>query len=309
MLVDISTEHPGSASRVITPLDAPFVPDISHISTSPAPMTSGDPSQPLATFILPSPPEPSQQSSSFIPPSPPEPSQQSASRSLSRRLAVPLIVIMLLALIVGGGAWYSKFLSPAHSLGLRQSTSPLVGQATLTATTSGPTQATAGVAPTGVANGHTPVPTTGTPGTSSTPGTSVTPTPSGTPGPSGTPIPTPTQGPGQTPTPAPDCLKGSASNLSFTSVLGLGNPAPQTMTLTNCGGNSANWTASATTNGGGPWLNVNPAGGTIALNGGQNVQIRATSSGLQLGLYSGSITFRKGSATWTVTVSYTIVSL
>lgn len=292
MLVDISTEHPGSASRVTTPLDAPFVPGISQISTSPAPMTSGDPNQ---------------LSASFIPPSPPEPSQQSASLPQNRKLAVPLIVIMLLALIVGGGAWYSKFLSPAHGLGLRQSTSSVAGQATLTATTSGQTQATPGATPTGVANGNTPVSIAGTPGTSSTPGVSATPTTSGTPGASSTPTPPPV--PGQTPTPVPDCLSGSASNLSFTSVLGLGNPAPQTMTLTNCGGNSGNWTASATTNGGGSWLSANPAGGTIAPNGNQNVQIQAASSGLQLGLYSGSITFHKGSATWTVTVSYTIVSV
>ncbi len=33
----------------------------------------------------------------------------------------------------------------------------------------------------------------------------------------------------------------------------------------------------------------------------------ATSSGLQIGIYTGSLTFRKGSSAWTVTVTYTIV--
>jgi hypothetical protein len=60
------------------------------------------------------------------------------------------------------------------------------------------------------------------------------------------------------------------------------------------------------TNVGGAWLSANPAEGTIAANGREDVQVRAAGTGLPIGIYKGSVTFLEGSSTWTVTVTYTI---
>jgi hypothetical protein len=106
-----------------------------------------------------------------------------------------------------------------------------------------------------------------------------------------------------------DCLHGSASHLTFTSLLGLGNTSPRTATFTNCGGLAENWFASVVTSGGGDWLSANPAEGTMAAGGSENVQIQAAGAGLQIGTYQGSVTFLKGSAQWTITVTFTIIQV
>ncbi|HLG66017.1 MAG TPA: protein kinase [Ktedonosporobacter sp.] len=279
-LANISTGHPGSAQQItpspdsfLTPVTSADLPQqIPQSGTIPQRLeTPGEistPSAPITTnpFLA-----------SLTSPSGQRP--QPTNRSIVQRLAVPLII--LLALMVGIGTWYSNLLASGHRSDQRLLITPIAGRSATPAP-----QATVHVIPTGIAKGHKPLPTASPPGT---------------------PAPTPTAG--QTPTPDTDCLNGSQSKLSFTSVLGLGNPSPKIVTLTNCGGSAESWTASTVTNGGGSWLSSNPAGGTIAANGNATVQIQATSSGLQLGLYAGSITFHKGSATWTVTVSYTIVSV
>ncbi len=243
-----------SSQHILWPNTAPKLPEIpSHISTPSAPITSNPllafPDAPLAPA--------------------PEPLQQPPNRSRFQRLMVPLII--LLALIIGGGTWYSNLLFPGHRLEQRQLTTPAAGRATPTPTP----HATVSVILPGTVKGNTPVP--------------------------------PTTTAGQTPTPEANCLNGSQSNLSFSSLLGLANPPPHNMTLTDCGGDTRNWSASVATNSGGSWLNINPSNGTIAPGGNQHVQIRAVNPGLPLGVYKGSITFSKGSATWTVTVTYTVV--
>ncbi|HZO72925.1 MAG TPA: protein kinase [Ktedonobacteraceae bacterium] len=282
VLADISTGHPGSAQQITPSSDSSLAPVTSanlpqHLPLSgtipqrlETPEETSTPSAPITTnpFLA------SLASSARR-------RQQPANRSVGRRLAVPLII--LLALMIGVGIWYSNLLAFGHRPDQRQLTTPIAGRST---TPTPAPQATVRVIPTGIAKGSKLVPTTSVPGT---------------------PAPTPTAG--QTPTPDVDCLNSSQSKLSFTSVLGMGNPSPKAVTLTNCGGSTGSWTASAVTNGGGSWLSSHPSGGTIAANGNATVQIQAMSSGLQLGLYNGSITFHKGSATWTVTVSYTIVSV
>lgn len=125
------------------------------------------------------------------------------------------------------------------------------------------------------------------------------------------PVEAPTGIPQRTPTPTPeqDCLRGSVSHLTFTSLLGLGNTSPHTVTLTNCGGSTENWFASIVTGDGGDWLSANPAVGTITLNGSVNIQIQAAGAGLQIGTYQGSVTFFKGPAQWTITVAFTILQV
>jgi hypothetical protein len=249
-----------------------------------------DPTTAIATPVPPvSPPLPSlitppglmQQATSTPPPQ--VPPRRSARRSGVLWRAVLLVVLVAL-IVVGAGIWYSTAHFPGRRPDQRQSMSPVAGQLPLTSTAQGTAQVTASampathVTPTGTTNGNAPVGATGTP----------------------------TQAPKQTPTPAPDCLHGSSSHLTFTSVLGLGNPSPRTMTLTNCGGSTMKWIASVVTNVGGAWLSANPAEGTIAANGREDVQVRAAGTGLPIGIYKGSVTFLEGSSTWTVTVTYTI---
>lgn len=281
-LANISTGHPGSAQQItpfpdssLTPVTSANLPQhLPQSGTIPQRLeTSGEISTPSAPITS------NPFLASLIPPSGRRP--QPTNRSIIQRLAVPLII--LLALMVGIGTWYSNLLAFGHRPDQRLLTTPIAGRS---ATPTPAPQATVRVIPTGIAKGNKPVPTTSTPGT---------------------PALTPTAG--QTPTPDTDCLNGSQSKLSFTSVLGLGNPSPKAMTLTNCGGSTGSWTASAATNGGGFWLSVNPLGGKFAPDGNAHVQIRAACSGLQLGIYSGSITFSKGSATWTITVTYTILQV
>lgn len=282
VLANISTGHPGSAQQItpspdssLTPVTSANLPQhLPQSGTIPQRLeTSGEISTPSAPITS------NPFLASLAPPSGRRP--QPANRSTVQRLAVPLII--LLALMVGIGTWYSNLLAFGHRPDQRQLSTPIVGRSS---TPTPAPQATMRVIPPGIAKGHKPVPITSTPAT---------------------PAPTPTAG--QTPMPDVDCLNGSQSKLSFTSVLGLGNPSPKAVTLTDCGGSTGSWTASAATNGGGSWLSVNPPGGMFTPSDNAHVQIRAASSGLQLGIYSGSITFSKGSATWTITVSYTIVSV
>ncbi|HEU5228406.1 MAG TPA: hypothetical protein VFU49_11400, partial [Ktedonobacteraceae bacterium] len=272
--IHASTEHPASAEPITTPLA-----DSSYSSATPATPVDMLPSEQLNASTLDAPVH--QLLASSAPPSL-QPLPQAVGGTRRRKLVAPLI--MLLALLIAGGAWYSASLFSGHTSAQRQISTLNAGQVTLTATPS--------AIATGIVQGSTSVPPTGIPNTT-------------VPTPTASTAPAPTVG--QTPTPVPDCLSGSQANLTFTSLPGLGNPASQVVTLTDCGGNTNNWTATAVTNSGGSWLKANPSAGTLAVNGGQNVQVQAASTGLKVGIYKGTITFRKGSAIWVVTVTYTIV--
>ena len=106
-----------------------------------------------------------------------------------------------------------------------------------------------------------------------------------------------------TPTPPADCLQGSPSHLDFTSLLGLGNPGPRDITITNCGG-AGSWVSAVSGSG---WLSASPSGGSLATHNNETVVISVSSSSLQLHTYQGAVSYTRGTATWTVTVTYTIV--
>lgn len=231
-------------------------------------------------------PSPSLDSLPFVDSTPPP--KYSSGRSWRRRRTI-LLVVLAFFLVASGGVWYTA----AHSLanGPGQSLSPTMGQVT--------PATTARRIASGTPAGKSPASPGSTP---QRPPVSSNGTPSA-------PASTPTGSPQHTPTPQADCLHGSASNLKFTSLLGLGNTSPDTVTVTNCGGPAENWSASVVTSSGGDWLSANPAVGTIAANGSENVQIQAAGAGLQIGTYQGSVTFLKGSARWTINVTFTIIQI
>jgi hypothetical protein len=103
-----------------------------------------------------------------------------------------------------------------------------------------------------------------------------------------------------------DCLKGSPSNLAFFAQ-SYSFPFPtETITLTNCGGATTMWSYSEQTNQG-TWLDVTAASRNIALNESEQIQVSVTARpNVHSGTYREAITFIKGSAIWTVSVSYTI---
>ncbi len=144
----------------------------------------------------------------------------------------------------------------------------------------GNTPATASANTTATVGQETPISTPGTP-----------------PAHTSTPTPTPT------PTAAPDCLKGSPSTLTFSSL----SIKPQVVTLTNCGGGTTGWSSLVQTETGGNWLSVSPSSGKIDPNQDENVSVTVVLLTLPIGNYHGTITFTQGSSTWVLTVDYSII--
>ncbi|MDQ2905325.1 MAG: protein kinase [Chloroflexota bacterium] len=273
-----ATSQPDPAARLT---QQAVVSPYAHAPTPPVPSSS-------APVII--------QPQMLPPQTPPRRSPNHAS-TLWRAVVLALLIILIVG---GGGIWYATH-SPGRGPGQGQSsaTLPGTGPASSTATAQATAHGTGGTGGTSnspnatstrAANGTTAVPASGT----------------GTPSTSAPPTAAPTHAPAPTPTPKPDCLRGSSSHLTFTSLLGI-NPSPRVVTLTNCGGSTQNWAGSSSTNGGGAWLSVSPSAGSMAANGNVNIQVQAASNGLQIGIYTGSLTFHKGSSAWTVTVTYTIV--
>lgn len=196
-----------------------------------------------------------------------------------RRLAILIAILSVIALSAGIG--YSIARVPARGLDQRLHSSLTAGASALPSPTQGTAQEGASPLPTGTAPGKTPV--------------IILSPPAETPGPTEKPI--------------PDCLNGSASHFAFSSLLGLGNTPSSILILTNCGGAAQNWFATTATQNGGNWLQVFPSMGMITANGSESVQIQAAVAGLQVGTYQGSIRFTKGAASWTVTVTFTILQV
>ena len=95
----------------------------------------------------------------------------------------------------------------------------------------------------------------------------------------------------------------SATSLSFSAVQGGSNPANRTITISNSGSGTLNWTASESAT----WLSVSPASGT----GAGTITISVNISGLTAGSYSAPITIVATGATntpQTVTVSLTVAA-
>ena len=92
--------------------------------------------------------------------------------------------------------------------------------------------------------------------------------------------------------PATPIMAIASTAMAFTSVVGQGSsPPPQTTTLTNTGGGTLTWKATAATTVGGAWLAVSPSSGTLTAN--QSVKLSATATVLGTltpSTYTGSIT-------------------
>jgi hypothetical protein len=101
--------------------------------------------------------------------------------------------------------------------------------------------------------------------------------------------------------PAPPVLSVTPSTLSFTATTGGANPASRSITVSNTGGGSLNFTAADDA----PWLSVTPASGSAPA----TLQASVSVAALSAGLYSGLITINapgiQGSPA-TVSVSLTI---
>jgi serine/threonine protein kinase len=103
--------------------------------------------------------------------------------------------------------------------------------------------------------------------------------------------------------PTPDCLIGSPSSLTFPLE---SQPwtyyFQQSVTLTNCGGSTTAWSSSAIKNEKFQ-LTIAPAHGNIALDKRKQVQVNLNLYN-RIGTYQEPITFTKGSASWTLLVSW-----
>jgi len=110
-------------------------------------------------------------------------------------------------------------------------------------------------------------------------------------------VQTPTPTPPPTPTPA---LSVTPQNLSFSATSGSSGPAPQTVNITNSGGGTLTWTASANQ----PWITLSSVSGT----GAQSVSVGTVISGLTAGTHSGTVTITAAGATPSVqTVNVVLV--
>ncbi len=86
-------------------------------------------------------------------------------------------------------------------------------------------------------------------------------------------------------------LSASAALLKVRGTSGQSTPTPQSIVLTNTGGGTLSWKASATTTSGGAWLSVAPPQGNLGPQKPVNLSISATIlSGMIPGVYNGTIT-------------------
>ena len=115
-------------------------------------------------------------------------------------------------------------------------------------------------------------------------------------------IPPPVVPPPATPPPvAPPAIGASPTSLSFAATQGGANPAPQTLSISNTGGGTLNWTASDNA----AWLRRVPASGT----GNGAVTLTVTTGTLTAGSYSGTVTINAtGASPLTVPVTFTVTT-
>jgi hypothetical protein len=97
----------------------------------------------------------------------------------------------------------------------------------------------------------------------------------------------------------PPAIGTSSTSLSFTAQQGGSNPSAQTLSISNTGGGTLNWSASPNTT----WLAVSPASGT----GNGAVSVSPTTGILAAGSYNGNITLSAtGASSVTVPVTFTV---
>ena len=85
------------------------------------------------------------------------------------------------------------------------------------------------------------------------------------------------------------------------------NPAPESLTLQNTGGQPLNWSATTTTGDGASWLSMSPSSGILPAGTATQVMVSIQSQQLAPGSYTGTISFQ-GGANPQVVVSLTIVA-
>lgn len=103
----------------------------------------------------------------------------------------------------------------------------------------------------------------------------------------------------------PPCIQASPTTLGFNAVTQKGDPGSQGVTINNCGG-PGDWSATASTQDGANWLSVNPTHGTLDAGISQLVNVSVKTGNLASGHYSGQITFKSGSSTATVSVTFDV---
>ena len=93
------------------------------------------------------------------------------------------------------------------------------------------------------------------------------------------------------------------TSLSFSGLPNTNPPAAQTVSITNTGTGTLNWSAAVNTTTGGAWLSVSPASGTAP----STLSVSVDISRLAAGLYSGTITISSTGATATpATITVTL---
>jgi len=99
--------------------------------------------------------------------------------------------------------------------------------------------------------------------------------------------------------PVPSAIGASPTSLSFTVEQGSGNPAAQTLSITNRGGGTLTWSVTGNSS----WISPSPASGIG--NGGTTISV--TTSFLAAGTYSGIVTISAvGAPSVTVPVTFSI---
>ncbi len=119
---------------------------------------------------------------------------------------------------------------------------------------------------------------TPTPSPTATPLPTATPTSTSTPSPTATPLPTATLSP-------TGIMEVSNTSLAFSTIFGA-NPASQTITITNTGGDSLSWEVSTPSQ---PWLSVSPDRGSNALETSSTLSVSANASGLMPRIYEAKV--------------------
>ncbi len=103
------------------------------------------------------------------------------------------------------------------------------------------------------------------------------------------------------PAPVPPAISASPTGLSFTVQRGDGNPAAQTLNISNTGGGTLTWTASDNA----AWLTLSPASG---INNGA-MSVSASTGSLAVGTYNGTITISApGARSTSVPVTFTVAA-
>ena len=104
------------------------------------------------------------------------------------------------------------------------------------------------------------------------------------------------------------CASGNPNTLSYIGVANVSDPVAQTVAISNCGPAGA-WSEATQTNKGGNWLFTNPTTGTLNAGTSSNVSINASNLKAQLaaGTYTGNITFKIGTGTFTIHVTLTVI--